>query len=300
MKNSILILIFLISTVFNPVVAQTENSEPILKIGLIADIQYGDLDTRGTRFYRNSIGKLREAINDINKNNVHFTINLGDLTDRNPADLDAVIAELGKLDGNVYNVTGNHDYVEVKDNQALYDKLFLPSDYYGLDLPRLGVEFIFLNSNEISSYSNIKGNDEQELVAMKEKLKAEKRINNYSWNGAIGNDQLRWLENKLKIAQNNNTKVVLCLHHPLYPENNHNALNDKEILEILKKYDCVKVVLSGHNHAGNFGYYNNIPFVTVEGMIETENKNAYGIIEVFERKMIIKGKGRVTSRELKF
>lgn len=301
MKHFTTLLFLFISTVFPVLQAQTKISEPILKVGLIADIQYGDCEANGSRFYRNSINKLREAIKDINDNNVHFTVNLGDFTDRNLADLDVVMAELGMLNANMYSVIGNHDYVGVKNNQVLYNKLLTPSDYYSLDFPRLDIQFLFLNSNETSSYSNVLDADKQEeLESMRTKLKAENRKNNYSWNGALSNEQLDWLDNKLKLAHAQNVKVIVCMHHPLYPDNSHNALNDREILDVIGEYDCVKAVLSGHNHAGNFGYYKGVPFVTVEGMIETEFNNAYGIIEIFKDKMVIKGRGRVTSRELNF
>lgn len=301
MKHFTTLLFLFISAVFTVLDAQTKITEPILKVGLIADIQYGDCETNGSRFYRNSINKLREAVKDINDNNVSFTVNLGDFTDRNLEDLNAVMAELSRLNANMYNVTGNHDYVGVKDNQVLYNKLLMPSDHYSLDFPRLGIQFLFLNSNEISLYSNVLDTDKQvELDAIKTKLKAENRKNNYSWNGALSNGQLNWLDKKLKLARADNMKVIICMHHPLYPDNNHNALNDREILDVIGEYDCVKAVLSGHNHAGNFGYYKGIPFVTMEGMIETESNNAYGIIEIFKDKMIVKGRGRVTSRELNF
>lgn len=301
MKSFTIIFFLFISATFTISIAQTKISEPILKMGLIADIQYGDCATNGSRFYRNSINKLREAVKDINDNNVHFTVNLGDFTDRNLADLDVVMAELGMLNANMYSITGNHDYVGVKDNQVLYNKLFLPSDYYSLGFPRLGIQFLFLNSNDISSYSNVLDVDKQvELETIKAKLKAENRKNNYSWNGALSKEQLNWLENKLKLAHDENVRIVICMHHPLYPDNNHNALNDREILEVIGKYDCVKAVLSGHNHAGNFAYYKGIPFITVEGMIETEADNAYGIVEIFKDKMVVKGRGRVTSRKIDF
>ena len=177
----------------------------------------------------------------------------------------------------------------------------MPSDYYSIDLPRLKYRFIFLNSNELSTYSNVTDTAKlTELTVIKNKLKTEGRKNNQNWNGAFSNEQLMWLEEQLKTAGSSNTKVIICLHHPIFPENNHNLLNDLETLEIMSKYKCIKVVLSGHNHFGNFGYYSGIPFITIEGMIETEKENAYAIVEVYNDTIKIKGRGRVPSREINF
>lgn len=300
MKNIIIILLFTF-TLLNSSTAQTASEKPILKFGLIADPQYGDCETKGSRFYRNSLDKLRDAVEDINQTGVSFTINLGDFTDRSPADLDAVLSELDKLNSNIYNTTGNHDYASVDNNQLLYDRLSMPSDYYSIDLPRLKYRFIFLNSNELSTYSNVTDTAKlTELTVIKNKLKTEGRKNNQNWNGAFSNEQLMWLEEQLKTAGSSNTKVIICLHHPIFPENNHNLLNDLETLEIMSKYKCIKVVLSGHNHFGNFGYYSGIPFITIEGMIETEKENAYAIVEVYNDTIKIKGRGRVPSREINF
>ena len=99
MKNIIIILLFTFA-LLNSSTAQTTSEKPILKFGLIADPQYGDCETKGSRFYKNSLDKLRDAVEDINQTGVSFTINLGDFTDRSPADLDAVLSELDKLNSN--------------------------------------------------------------------------------------------------------------------------------------------------------------------------------------------------------
>jgi hypothetical protein len=46
--------------------------------------------------------------------------------------------------------------------------------------------------------------------------------------------------------------------------------------------------------------YKNIPVVTVEGVVETENENAFGIVKIYDNKIILEGKGRMTSRMLKY
>ena len=56
---------------------------------------------------------------------------------------------------------------------------------------------------------------------------------------------------------------------------------------------------AGHHHAGAFGYYKNIPLITLEGMVETENQNAYAIVEISQDHLLVKGQGRASSYSFK-
>ena len=52
------------------ILSSCSDREPILKIGLVADPQYADKPTVGKRYYRESLWKLKEAIDTFNYNNV--------------------------------------------------------------------------------------------------------------------------------------------------------------------------------------------------------------------------------------
>lgn len=274
--------------------------KPLIRFGLIADIQYCDCEPRINRYYKNSLTKLEEAVRELNEQNVDFTVNLGDLVDKDTYDnLDAVLVRQGKLENKVYNTTGNHDYGGVEDNEALFRRLDMPAEYYSFRYKNW--RFIMLNTNEVSSYSNIEGTPmEDELKAMQEKIKATGGKNGAGYNGGISKKQLEWLEKELKEAQLQQEKVLVFSHHPLYAAVGLTALNDLEILNVLTTYSCVKGVISGHHHSGDFGIYRDIPFVTTEGMVETEKDNAYGIVDVFVNRIIITGKGRTKSYDLPF
>ena len=69
---------------------------------------------------------------------------------------------------------------------------------------------------------------------------------------------------------------------------------------MIEKYPQVKAVISGHHHPGNFADYKGIPMITLEGMIETIDQNAYGVLELYPRRIEIKGQGRMTSRKFDF
>ena len=295
-RNVLVIMVICFSANLNKVFAQME--EPVFRFGLMADIQYADAESGGSRFYRNSLKKAKEAVDSLNCRKVKFTINLGDVTDRNFEDLDSILFYLGHLKHKLFNTTGNHDYKGVKDNQLLYKKLGMPSEYYFFK--KKNWAFILLNTNEIAYYSNIAGTEkEQELTNLSEQIRLTGGIQGARWNGGISSEQLEWLDRLLEKCRKSGKKVLIFTHHPLYPETAFVALNYMEILNVISKYDCVKAIFCGHHHTGGFAYYKDIPVVTVEGMIETEDKNAYGIVGIYKDKIVLEGKGRMTSRELK-
>ncbi len=269
-----------------------------LRIGLIADIQYADKADRGTRFYRASLNKLKESVMALNKEQTDLTVVLGDLVDEGPKDLAPVTDLLKQSHSPVYSLLGNHDYESVKAPYSLYKMLGMPAAYYSVD--RAGWRFIFLNTNELSSYATVPGSKEEaEFKLLAEEQKKEGRTHVVPWNGGISQKQMKWLERQLRKA--GKKKVLVFTHHPLLPENNaHEALNNREILTLLTRYRQVKAVVSGHNHAGAFEVYRGLPCITLEGMVETSDRNAYGILTLLENKLIITGKDRMTSREADF
>lgn len=293
--NRIQLLILLFAATF----AANGQQKP-LRIGLIADIQYADKPDKGTRFYRVSLGKLGESITALNEAQADLIVVLGDLVDEGPKDLAPVMGYLKQSHSPVYNLLGNHDYESVKMPGTLYKALEMPAPYYRID--QAGWRFIFLNTNELSSYATVPGSKEEaEFKLLAEQQKKLGRTHVVPWNGGISQKQMKWLEKQLRNAGRKNLKVLVFMHHPLFPEDNtHDALNNREILDLLTKYRQVKAAISGHNHTGAFGVYRGLPCITLEGMVEMADSNAYGILTLLENKLIISGTGRLTSREIDF
>ena len=292
----LLVSLLLLLLPIHSISAQSE--KPLIRFGLITDTQYADCESQGTRHYRNSIQKIEESINYFNNQKVQFTINMGDIIDRDPADLDPILAQLKQLDSKIYHLTGNHDYKGVTDNQILYKKLHMPSEYYFFK--KKNWVFIMLNTNEVAAYSNVNGTEkEHELQAMQQQIKSTGSPQGARWNGGISTRQMQWLDKLLAKCEKSGDKVIIFSHHPLYPQSEFTALNNMEILGTIDKYPCVKAIFCGHHHSGKFAVYKGIPVVTAEGMIETPTENSYGIVEVFDDKIVLEGKGRMTSRVLK-
>jgi hypothetical protein len=124
--------------------------------------------------------------------------------------------------------------------------------------------------------------------------------NAYNWNGGIGQKQLEWLKKQLKSASDQNQNVILFCHFPVYPAGAHNLWNDQEVIGMIEPFDCVKVFMNGHNHAGEYAQKNGIHYVTVPGVVETKDENAFAVVRVFNDKLVIDGYGRVKDYVIKF
>ncbi|MEQ1828105.1 MAG: hypothetical protein ABL921_19250, partial [Pirellula sp.] len=121
-----------------------------------------------------------------------------------------------------------------------------------------------------------------------------------SWNSALSTRQIDWFEATCQSAALKNQRIIVFSHHPVFPENEHNTWNSKRILEVVAKHRNVVAWLNGHNHAGNFGIYQDVPFITLKGMVETKDTNAFATMQLMDDRMQLTGHGREPSREIVF
>ena len=293
MKRTFIIVFALIVNLMNI----HYKSEAQVKIGVFADCQYCNYETAGSRFYRNSLSKLENCINEFNQiEDIEFVVGLGDLIDRDFASFDKVNTILSKSKKPVFQVIGNHDLeVEKEDLDKVPSKLNLAETWYSFT--KNDWYFIFLNGNDITFHSN---NPEivQQAAEITDKLKKEGKPNLHTWNGGIGQNQLKWLENELQNSKTKNLKVAVFCHYPLLPFEAHALWNSEEVLTILTQYNGVKLYLNGHNHAGNYVFQKGIHFVNLKGMVETEKENAFSVINFTDKQIEIVGFGREGSRIL--
>ena len=175
----------------------------------------------------------------------------------------------------------------------------MPNQYY--DFKQKNFRFIVLDTNDLSLYANPKDSEKyQQSQEMYNAIKAEGASNAQTWNGGIGDEQLEWLRSVLKKSAKTNEQVIVIGHMPLYPENNHNVWNDKDVIKELEAAGNVVAYFNGHNHAGNYGFKNGIHYVNLKGMVETADTTSYSIVRVFNDHIELDGFGREPDRELYF
>ena len=276
------------SVVLVPFLTAEDVSEPklLFKFGAIADCQY--CDAEGTRRqYRMSPTKLQKCVEDYNSQELNHVVHLGDFIDRDWESFDVVLPIIGKSIAPVRHVLGNHDFsVDDRYKDRVPERLGLDERYYGFSAGNW--RFLILDTNDISLYAYPDGSPRH-----KESLKAYEALGGDlpKYNGGVGATQLEWLEKELEAADLAGQRVMLHSHHPVYPPGSHTAWNAGEVVSLLERHDCVAVYMNGHNHRGAYGYKKGIHYVTLKGMVDTE-ETAYAVVSILEDRIEVRGKGR--------
>lgn len=123
------------------------------------------------------------------------------------------------------------------------------------------------------------------------------------WNGGCSSQQLTWLQQQLSDAASKQECVILACHHPIAPGSapqQYLAWDYEQLLEVLSQHrQVVRCVFSGHYHPGGYGEQQGVHFVVYEGVLEAPaDSNAYGVVEVWQDRIVINGKGIASSRQL--
>lgn len=270
--------------------------------GVMADCQYADADSidvsvQGTdlyihNHYRESPDKLRRAIETFNQHELEFIVHLGDFIDRGLDDAQALLPITAAAKAPLWHVLGNHDFLnnegKITDILACFGML---GKYYAKEIQEY--RFIVLDTNDLGIIEYPEGTTQwQDGKTLLEALQKSHALNAYPWNGGIGAAQLAWLHEQLAEASARQQKVILFSHHPVFPPNVHDALNKEVILEAIDASSAVVLYMNGHNHLGNYGQRGEVPYLTVNGMLEGDD-NSFGIVNVYDDHIELKGFGRL-------
>ncbi|GCC28046.1 hypothetical protein chiPu_0006472 [Chiloscyllium punctatum] len=215
----------------------------------------------------------------------------------------------GKLfDNGDSNIKSDLDPDDPNDPDAFYGYHFSP-------FPKF--RFILTDTYDLSVLGRKK--DSKKYCYSLQKLKSNNRNENLNspkgldglnsrflaFNGGFSQEQMEWLNKILTFSDNNQEKVTVIGHLPVHPYSTDPmciAWNYDEILSVLHAHTSVVCFIAGHDHDG--GYYlddHGIHHLTLEGVIETPpESHAFGTIRVYEDRMILKGRGRISERVLHF
>jgi manganese-dependent ADP-ribose/CDP-alcohol diphosphatase len=264
-----------------------------LNIGLVADCQYCSDPGSGVRKYALSEQKMRECVRHFNTLPLDYVIHLGDFIDRDYESFAIIKPVYDSLKMPGYHVLGNHDFsVPDQRKPEIPSLMGMPSRYY--DFTIKGWRFLVLDGNDISFHAYAAGSAgyrEAETYYQSNNLTAPK------WNGALGEDQMEWLRTRLHDAAMQGQPVILYCHFPIYPDNIHNLWNAPAVLDLINRFPGTVAWINGHNHEGNYGLKDGVHYLTLKGMVDTE-ETAYAVMKIFDDRIEITGFGREEDRIL--
>jgi alkaline phosphatase len=251
-----------------------EDKEASLRIGLLTDMHHADKEPAGTRYYRETLGKLKEAASEFQKKQLSFVVELGDFIDAAESVeieqeyLRTINREFAKLSNDRHYVLGNHCVDTLKKEEFLAE-VQQEKSYYSFD--RGDWHFIVLDACFRSD-----GEPYQRK--------------NFEWTDAnIPTEELAWLEKDL---ESTDKKTIVFAHQRLDVSNNHGVKNNAQVRKIFEASKKVQLVLQGHSHQNDLKEIGDIHYCTLVAMIEGSGPENNGYSTMFlhdEGKIVLTG-----------
>ncbi len=236
-----------------------------ITIGIITDTHYSDRINTATRYYRDSLPKIREAISLFNEYKPSFCVELGDLIDKGETleeelgYLRVMEAEFARFDGERHYVFGNHDFATLSKGQFLAN-CGAREGYYSFD--KEAFHFMILD-------------------ACYNKDETDYNAGNFDWTECyIPECEQEWIKSDLRQVSG---KTFVFVHQRLDDDGGaHGIYKSPEIRRIFEESGKVAAVFQGHDHNGMYNHINGIHYFTFKAMVVgpgLEN-NAYSLVGI--------------------
>jgi len=250
----------------------------------MTDLHYADKPPTKTRFYREALAKLDEAVEVMNREKPALVVELGDFidqadsVDREIEWLQTMESHFARLSMPRHYVLGNHCVGTLtKEEFAANTKAAGSFESFEAG----GVTFIILDScfrSDGTPYSR----------------------KNFDWKDAnVPKDELAWLGNQLSKASG---PVIVLAHQRLDADKAHAVQNAAEVRSRLEKSGKVLAVFQGHSHKNDYQQIAGIHYTTLVAMVEgsgAEN-NGYTMLEVLaDGSLRLNGFRKQANRDLK-
>ena len=269
---------------FSGLQAANSNAKPLIKVGLMTDLHYADKPPTKTRFYREALAKLDEAVEVMNREKPALVVELGDFidqadsVDREIEWLKTMESHFARLSMPRHYVLGNH-CVGTLTKQEFAANTKASGSFESFEAG--GVTFVILDScfrSDGTPYSR----------------------KNFDWKDAnVPKDELSWLDSQLSKASG---PVIVLAHQRLDADKAHAVQNAAEVRSLLEKSGKVLAVFQGHSHKNDYQQIAGIHYTTLFAMVEgsgAEN-NGYTMLEVFaDGSLRLNGFRKQANRDLK-
>lgn len=269
---------------FSGLQAANSNAKPLIKVGLMTDLHYADKPPTKTRFYREALAKLDEAVEVMNREKPALVVELGDFidqadsVDREIEWLRTMESHFARLSMPRHYVLGNH-CVGTLTKQEFAANTKASGSFESFEAG--GVTFVILDScfrSDGTPYSR----------------------KNFDWKDAnVPKDELSWLDSQLSKASG---PVIVLAHQRLDADKAHAVQNAAEVRSLLEKSGKVLAVFQGHSHKNDYQQIAGIHYTTLVAMVEgsgAEN-NGYTMLDVLaDGSLRLNGFRKQANRDLK-
>jgi predicted phosphodiesterase len=226
----------------------------------LTDLHYADRPALRTRVFRDSIRKIREAVDLMNREKPDFLIELGDFKDQAvmPSEkstlsfLRTIEEVFTGFRGPCYHVLGNHDMDSITKEQFQSHVVNTGIDrartWYSFD--RGGIHFVVLDANfrkDMMPYSR----------------------GNYDWRDTnISPAQVEWLVRDLRGAE----RPTIVFSHQRLDEGVEPGIGNRvAVRRVLKDSGKVVLVMHGHVHEGDYQQIEGIHYYTLIASVEQDD-----------------------------
>ena len=267
---------------------------PLLRFGLVTDSHYADRPEAGTRYYRESLDKMRECIEEFNRHELDFIIHLGDFKDQNSEPdavetlqfLQALEQVYNTFPGPRYHCIGNHDVDSITKQQFLQGVINT-----GITHERSYYQFMAGGVSCIVFDANYYADGRDQFYA-----------EGANWQDIrIPEVEVQWLQDTLMTHKA--PTLVFC-HHPLFAYTHgeviYHVQNYREVQHILEQSGQVLAVFQGHTHEERYEETGGIQYMTLLAMVDHSGpeNNAYAIAGVYPDRIELTGFRRIKDKTM--
>lgn len=264
--------------------AAEELRRPSLRLGLVTDLHYAEKPPMGTRFYRETLGKLEEAVGAFNSEQISAAICLGDFIDQAPLVeqeiewLETAEKRFATTKAPRHYVLGNHCVGTLTKAEFAAHTVASRTPHYSFDLQ--SVHFIVLDACYRSDGENY-------------------GRRNFDWTDSnIPSHELGWLRADLAKAS---LPTIVFVHQRLDEAGKHMVRNAADVRAELERSRKVLAVFQGHSHRNDYQQIAGIHYCTLVAMVEgsgAEN-SGYAVAEIMKDHSIrLRGFRRQVNRNL--
>lgn len=239
-------------------------AKPVFQAGLMTDLHYADKEPTKTRFYREALAKLDEAVAVMNQKQPSFVVELGDFIDQ----ADSVELEtewLQRMESHYAALTMPRHYVLGNHCVGTLTKEEFAANTKSAGghcaFEHNGITFVILDS------------------CFREDGTPYQR-KNFHWQDAnLPAAEMDWLESALAKAGG---PVIVLAHQRLDLDKAHAVRNAEEIRAKLEKSGKVLAVFQGHSHKNDYQHINGIHYTTLVAMVEGSGmeNSGYALLDI--------------------